>query len=452
MPKRNLIWVAVTTLVALGAIAVSRQKTPVADIDAQVFAPLIQVHRLAQRHYYEDVPSRATTEAIRGYLQGLDPYCRYIPADKTEQLDQLLDGRRMGLGIHYTLDGAKVVVLGPVVGGPAQRAGLRGGDEILAIDGQAMEKPTRAFVDELLAGPEGAQAKLLVRRPDGTQEPLRIPREVYAIETVTGLCRSADGRWNYLLDGPNRIAYVRISEFASLTSQELEQVLRWIGGQNINSLVLDLRDNPGGPLAEAVETADLFIPDGLIIMTKGLHSPKQIYAAHRERTYSDIRLVVLVNGQTASAPKVVAGALKRHSRAILVGQTTHGKDVIQTAFPLGNGLGKVTLTTARYYFDDDDGPTPPPAPGSGIAPHRVVELSDAVQAKLKDLRYRMEVEPCAGIQGGGPTTKPAAEAATSRPAGPDTLETWLQLDTQLAEALRLLRTPQTMAAAEDSRP
>lgn len=495
MPKRNLLWVAVIVAVAVVAITLTRSTPPVISESGEgTFAGLVRVHNLASRYYYDNVPPDAPVGAIRGYLQALDRYCIYVPPEKQDSLERLINGQREGVGLHYVIDGPLVRVVGPMDKSPALQAGIQAGDVILAVGEDRLLEPTRELVDERLSGKAGTKVTLRIQRPDGSRATVTLLRQVYNIETVTGLSRDSDGRWQYMVAPESHIAYVRISEFATLTSESLDNVLRPLVRDGVEALVLDLRDNPGGPLLEAVGVADHFIETGLIVMTRGMHSGDERHMAHRDRTYEDLRLAVLVNAATASAPEVVAGALKQHRRAVLVGTRTFGKDVVQMPFDLGEGLGKITLTTARFYFEDPDeadqtpatAPAPKPtgnspstrpsdddtstapaasrpakvagstrpqaprpadpsrpaeparagrAPTGGIAPHVLVELDPQAQTELRLLRYRIEVMPPPA------TTRPAetqrAEADYER---------LLAVDRQLSKAVDLLRTPQAIEA------
>lgn len=498
MPKRNLLWVAVIVAVAVVAITLTRSTPPViSESGEETFAGLARVHNLATRYYYDNVPPDAPLGAIRGYLQALDRYCIYVPPEKQDSLDRLINGQREGVGLHYVIDAGLVRVVGPMADSPSLQAGIQAGDVILAIGDDRLLEPTREMVDDRLSGKADTKVTLRIERPDGSRATVPLLRQVYNIETVTGLSRDSDGRWQYMVDPEYRIAYVRISEFATLTSESLDNVLRPLVRDGVEALVLDLRDNPGGPLLEAVGVADHFIENGLIVMTRGMHSGDERHMAHRDRTYTGVRLAVLVNASTASAPEVVAGALKQHRRAVLVGTRSFGKDVVQMPFDLGEGLGKITLTTARFYFEDpdeaektpatapakkptgnltatrpaeapatspsDDEPSTAPAttrpakvagstrpadpsrlaepvragrtPTGGIAPHVLVELDPEAQAELRLLRYRIEVMPPPA------TTRPAemqrAEADFER---------LLAVDRQLSKAIDLLRTPQAIEA------
>ena len=470
MPKRNLVWMALTVVVALLAVWLTRVK-PLAQPpprDVGPLAPLIEIHKLASNHYIDPVPDTALAGAIRGYLGQLGPYCQYVRPEKLSALSRTFHGQRCGLGLRYVIDNGTVRIVGAVAASPAGEVDIRPGDVLLGVDDRALVRATRRDVDECLDGPEGQRVSLLIDRA-GTPRAVDVVRRVYSVETVTGLYRRQQGSWQFLVSPASRLAYVRIGEFAEGTGKSFDEAMRAGVQGGLDGLVLDLRDNPGGPLREAVEVADRFLASGLIVMTYGRDGPQHRHMAHAESTFPAAPVVVLVNGRTASAPEVVAGALKRHRRAVLVGTPTFGKNVIQQPFNLGRGMGRVMLTTARYCFSEPAAPAatraaetdragrPPveamttaPA-GCGKKPARVVPDvivdmdADTAQA-LRTLRYRMEVMP-PRPQASRPADDPASQPAAPVPVPAQAqLAELLALDRQLAVAVELLKQPQAIAA------
>jgi carboxyl-terminal processing protease len=459
MPKRNLIWIA--AIIALALLAVWLAKPPPKETGP--FEPLIQIDHLAREYYVETPPKDAILGAIRGYLRELDPFCRYIQPEWPQYLDRIVQGRRCDLGLHYVIEGGQVRILGAMPDSPSLQAGVRGGDVLLAVNSIRIDSPTRRKVDELLDGPENQVVPLLVRRgqEELTLRPLRLP---YSVETVTGICRQRDGQWVYWIDPDARIAYVRIAEFATGTADAFDAVATALTREELAGLVLDLRDNPGGPLREALEVVDRFVDSGLVLLIRGRDGEERLMA-RADRALGRMNIVVLVNGQTVSAPEVVAGAMKQHRRAVLVGERTFGKNVIQKPFELGMNMGTVMLTTARYYFSESaatqpqsrptsrgvggsgEGPGSPGVPpngrgDAGIAPDLTVEQGATDIEALRSLRYFAEALPA-------PTTRPTTRPSTrpsSQPAAPPELAKIMRLDRQLAKAVDLLRSPEAMAA------
>lgn len=441
MPRRNLIWLLAIMAAALAVVWYCRSPAlpPAAEPD-RGFAALRAARRLAKEHYYLPMPEESAEQgALRGYLEALDPYCRYVPPDKADGLETIIHGRRTSVGLRCAVQDGQAVVVGPVYGSPAHRRGIQAGDILLAIGEQPLVNPTIEQVEALLDAPAGHAMSLTLRRDDA-EHVIRLESQTYEIETVVGLLRGPDGRWRFALDEPVRIGYVRIREFATLTPENLDETLRLLAheGEALAALVLDLRGNPGGPLPQAVGVADRFIDSGLIVATQGRDGISR-HMAHRDRTYASLPLAVLVDERTASAAELVAGALKEHGRAVLVGQTTMGKDLAQRPFSLGDGLGEVMLTTSRYFFrepTEDDLASPP---GRGVRPHVEVVMSAEASAALEQ-RWQLEdvVPP--------PSTAilPVARAEEEDPPSR------LAVDAQLAEAVRLLTDADAYKAATEA--
>lgn len=437
MPKRNLIWVGVVILVALAAIALTRTLQPPLRTE-QPFLLLQRVDQLARQNYPAPVPPEALEQAAEAYLQALDPWSQFIPPRRQEDLRRIVDGERVGLGLHYEIRGGQVRVVGAVPNSPAAGADLAPGETVLSIDRRILRNPTREAVDALLDGEAGEPVTLRVAALDDPDAPLReieLVRREYPVETVTGLYRDATGRWQFLVDEAYGIAYVRLREFTKTTGRELEAALASAEGTEVQAIVLDLRGNPGGPLPIGVDVADRFLESGLILVK---HSREGVdrYEAHRDRTHSRLRVVVLVDGHTASAAEVVAGSLQQHRRAMLVGEPTLGKNLIQTPFPLPDDMGTVMLTTGRYFFveppetqSDSAAATRDAAESASLQPDVLVELDEPARAELRELRYRMEVLPPRV-----PATQPAEPTAVQRD-----LSRWMEIDRPLGAALDLLR-------------
>ncbi len=472
MPKRNLIWVAITIGIAALAVWLAPRDAPLDTPrrkDVVPLQPLIRLHVLAREHYHEEVPTDVLAGAIDGYLRKLDPYCRYLPPDRPKLLGRIIHGRRCDLGIHFAIEGSagarKVRILGLRRGSPGFRAGLQPGDVVNAIDGQPIPADSmRLQIAARLDGKDGKTTKLtILRASEKKPREVEVECEAYPVETVTGLYRGPDGQWVGTLDEGGRIiAYVRINEFVSRSSNNpgtgvaFEEMLGPLVHEGIDGLVLDLRNNPGGPLLEAVDVADRFLSssdgDGMIVLTQGRTADDERHMAHDERTLPPMPVVVLVNAHTASAAEVVAGALKKHRRALLVGTPTHGKDTIQTPFRLGKKMGQVTLTTKRYHFVEpiesvdipekgDSGATPSVKrlrKPRRIEPDSLLSHDEETDETLARLRYRMEVMPVPAPRwDAGATTRPPDTA----PVGKTDLTKWLETDRQLARALQLLRKP-----------
>ncbi len=279
--------------------------------------------------------------AITGMVASLDPHSEFLDRSLLQDLQNTTSGQYGGLGIEVVMLDQSLTVIAPIDDSPAARAGVHAGDVITHIDGIAISGMQGRDPINALRGRAGTRAQLIIER-DNSATPLTFDLVREAIRV-----RSSEARW--LEPG---IAYARISVFQQRSAIELQDRLRKLLRQNSNNvrgLVLDLRDNPGGVLEAAVEVSDLFLQRGEIVSTRGRKSGVQdSYRAHEGDLLNDAPMIVLVDGGTASAAEIVAGALQDHHRAVIVGRRTFGKGSVQSIFPLNDGSA-VKLTTARYY-------------------------------------------------------------------------------------------------------
>ena len=298
-----------------------------------------QVYEVVQQNYAEPVnPDKAIYNgAIPGMLRVLDPHSNFFDPKSYAALREEQRGKYYGVGMQVGPRNNKVIVIAPFAGAPAYRAGIRPGDVIIAVDGKPTDNMSTSDVAELLKGPKGTAVKITVLR-EGSDKPLdftvvrdEIPR--YSVDV-------------HFLIRPG-IGYVHISGFQETTEHELRQALDEFG--DIHGLILDLRQNPGGLLSEGVGVADQFLKKGQVIVSHhGRASAEKIYKAAHGNGGKDYPLVVLVNRGTASAAEIVAGAIQDHDRGLIAGETTFGKGLVQTVYPLSENTG-LALTTAKYY-------------------------------------------------------------------------------------------------------
>jgi carboxyl-terminal processing protease len=242
-------------------------------------------------------------------------------------------------------------VMSPLFGSPAYEAGILAGDQILKIDGQATQGLSLKDAVERLRGKLGEPVTLTVLH-EGKKEPvdLTIVRAVIKVNTVLGDTRNADGSWNFFLQGRDRIGYLRITSFAENTADEMREALQWLVDHQMQGLILDLRNDPGGFLDKAVEICDMFIDSGVIVTTRRRHGEVcQTFEATGSGAHSGFPMAVLINKFSASASEIVAACLQDHNRAVLVGQRTFGKGTVQELIHLEAGQGVLKLTTASYW-------------------------------------------------------------------------------------------------------
>lgn len=299
-----------------------------------------QVYEVVQQNYAEPVsPDKAIYNgAIPGMLRVLDPHSNFFDPKAYAALREEQRGKYYGVGMQVGPRNNKVIVIAPFTGAPAYRAGIRPGDVIIAVDGKPTDNMSTSDVAELLKGPKGTTVKITMLR-EGSDKPLdfnvvrdEIPR--YSVDV-------------HFMIRPG-IGYIHVSGFQETTEHEVAAALDELG-PDLKGLILDLRQNPGGLLSEGVGVADKFLKKGQVIVSHhGRASAEKVYKAPHGNGGKEYPLVVLVNRGTASAAEIVAGAIQDHDRGLIVGESTFGKGLVQTVYPLSENTG-LALTTARYY-------------------------------------------------------------------------------------------------------
>ena len=300
---------------------------------------LTEIMEIVKKEYVEEVDyGKLLDGAIQGMLRSLDPYSSYLSPDMMKELEVETKGSFGGLGIEIGIKDGVLTVISPIEDTPAWRAGLKPGDKILKIDGEPTKGLSLMECVKRLRGPKGTKVTITIMR-EGFSEPkdFTIIRDIIKIKSV----KSRELEKGYL--------YVRIVQFQEQTAADLKAAISsYVQKEEIKGIVLDLRNNPGGLLDQAVEVSDLFRKEGLIVSVKARGGKEIVYEAKPKGTFPDWPLIVLVNHGSASASEIVAGALKQHHRAIIMGTTTFGKGSVQTIIPLEGGAG-LRLTTARYF-------------------------------------------------------------------------------------------------------
>ena len=317
--------------------------------------------------YVEPVNDRDLIEnAINGMLTGLDPHSSYMNAKAFRDMQVTTHGEFGGLGIEVTQENGFIKVITPIDDTPASRAGVKSGDLILALDGVTVQGLTLNDAVDRMRGAPNSRIKLQIKR-DGVDTPIELSmmREVIKIQVVKSHME------------PNNIAYIRLTGFNEQTDSGLRkayQTLKSQAGGNLRGVVLDLRNNPGGLLDQAVAVSDDFLDQGEIVSTRARNpDDSQRWNAKSGDMTDGLPLVLLTNGGSASASEIVAGALQDHRRAVVLGTRTFGKGSVQTVIPL-TGNGAMRLTTARYYT-----PSGRSIQGLGIAPDVEVAASRTEQ-------------------------------------------------------------------------
>ena len=377
----------------------------------ETFANILAI---VQRNYVKEVETeKLITGAIEGMLGSLDPHSSYLTGDAYRELQTETEGRFGGLGLEITVRNGVLTVISPIEGTPAARAGVQPGDQVVGIDDRSTEELGLADAVKRLRGPKGSSVTISVRR-EGQEKLLKftIVRDVIEISSV---------RAHVLESG---FLYARIAQFQDRTSENLRAALakEQPGGESIKGFVLDLRNNPGGLLNQAVGVSDLFLDSGLIVYTNGRQDQqKQKFSASRENSRTGFPMVVLVNGGSASASEIVAGALQDHKRALILGTKTFGKGSVQTILPLG-GRSALRLTTAEYFT-----PNGRSIHDIGIQPDIVMDRSTPPSPSGT------------GTQAKSSETPPASESPAQGSVAPDSTVQRLKSDPQVERALELLK-------------
>jgi carboxyl-terminal processing protease len=349
-----------------GEVSSNRDRGALPWQEASLFA---EVYERIKRDYVDEVDDHALMEkAIRGMVAALDPHSAYLDSEEFDEIRLSTMGSYPGVGIEVAPSEGMVKILRPIDGSPAQRAGLRAGDQIVRIDGTDIGADLAGAIARM-RGVSGSVVTLSIRR-EGNPEILDFALRRAQVEVHSVLAQSLEPGFGYL----------RITTFSETTAQDLAEAISRLKRDNpdgIEGLVLDLRNNPGGVLEAGVAVADDFLSSGVIVTADG-RTPEARFRmdASRGDLLSGAPLVVLVNGGSASASEIVAGALRDHGRALLVGRKTYGKGSVQTVLPLSRG-GAVKLTTSRYFT-----PSGTSIHGKGIVPDVVEEGPGEAPAEL----------------------------------------------------------------------
>lgn len=364
---------AALILLALSPFTGARAADPAVDEQARaqgipvtelrVFAEVMERIRAA---YVEDVDDTTLLRsAIRGMLNELDPHSAYLTPDQLKDLQASTSGEFGGLGIEVTMENGLIRVVSPLDNTPASEAGIRAGDLILKIDDTFVKGLTLSEAVDMLRGEPGSEVRLQVLgKEDDNPHTVTLERARISIESV---------RHEMLEPG---YGYLRITQFQNNTAMDVKKALAAMKEKELNGLILDLRNNPGGVLGAAVQVADSFLKEGMIVYTEGrLEESRSNFTASAGDLLNGLPLIVLVNGGSASASEIVAGALQDQGRALVVGRRTFGKGSVQTVLPL-HGERALKLTTARYYT-----PKGRSIQAEGIKPDIEVEVASVELAR-----------------------------------------------------------------------
>ncbi len=358
---------------------------------------LLDVLKYTEENYVEEVDKeKLLISAIKGMLKPLDPFTQLMEPDVYKELKVETEGQFGGLGIRIAIRDEWLTVITPLPGTPAYKAGILPNDKIIKIEGESTYGITIEEAVKKLRGTPGTKVTITIAR-EGVKDPIdfTITRDVIKIEVV-----------KYKMLQYN-IGYIGLYEFNNNSYDDMVKALSELKKKGMKSLILDLRNNPGGLLDQAVKIAKLFIGGNkLIVYTEGRRSPRKEYRADMTAPYEDIPIALLVNGGSASGSEILAGALQDNKRAILIGSRTFGKASVQSVIDLGDGYG-LKLTTAKYYTPSgkcihrDENTKSTGTYTGGIVPDIVIDIPKEVEAKLYQQReeiYTPGQEPVSAIK------------------------------------------------------
>jgi carboxyl-terminal processing protease len=388
---------------------------------------------IVRKNYVEDVETKNLVNgAINGMLNSLDPHSAYLTPDLYKELQSDTQGRFGGLGIEITVKGGILTVVSPIEDTPAAKAGIQPGDQIFKIEDEFTKDMSLVDAVKKMRGLKGTKINLTIKR-EGVADLVEfsLVRDIIRVQSV----RSRNLEPGY--------GYIRLAQFQERSDRDLQRALEKFAAEKsgIKGLVLDLRNNPGGLLTQAVRVSDLFLESGMIVYTEGrIEAQKQKYFAQKDGTWTDFPVVVLVNGGSASASEIVAGALQDHKRAVVLGTKTFGKGSVQTILPLDDNSA-LRLTTARYFT-----PAGRSIQATGIVPDIVLDNASAVDGKPEPARRPGIREENLPGHLNNPQQSPNSQQEqldkerekqipSLAPTGDDTIDK----DTQLKRALDLLK-------------
>jgi len=343
--------VAVLGVAVLGATLALAQRSG----DLAFFDPLIDIKYLLDERYVESLDEEALQRgAIEGMLDVLDdPYTVYVPGADRDEFRKDLTGEYVGIGAQILMEDGWLTIVTPLEGSPAYRAGLMADDRVVEIEGESTFGKTADECVELLAGEEGTPVTITVER-DGERFEMTIVRDQIKTRSVKGFHRDPTDpeRWQFLVDPARRVAYLRLTQFTPGASAEVRAALQSVLDDGpVGGVILDVRDNPGGVLADAVAIVDMFIDEGVIVTTRGRSFEEEVRRATESTLVPDAPMLVMINDSSASASEVVAGALADHDRAIVLGARSFGKGSVQGVIPLpSTSSGAQLKITEQYYY------------------------------------------------------------------------------------------------------
>lgn len=370
--KKILIGAALVAAFAAGSMGLSQKVSALPMTAYESMKIFTDVVGIIQENYTDEVETKDLVyDAVKGMVTSLDPHSSFMTPEEYKEMQVDTKGTFGGIGIEIGVRNGALTVISPIEDTPAFKAGIQAGDRIIKIDDAFTKSMTLMQAVKLMRGKEGTSLTITIIRK-GLMEPLAVTlvRDIIQIKSV---------KFKQIEEG---FGYVRITQFQERTGDDLEKALVELGSREnkLRGLVLDLRNNPGGLLQQAVAVSDKFLDEGLIVYTKGrIEGQSMEFSARKEGTHPYYPIVVLINGGSASASEIVSGALQDHKRGVIIGTQSFGKGSVQTIMPLSDGSA-VRLTTSKYYT-----PSGRSIQAKGIEPDIVVGSEITGRLKEKDL-------------------------------------------------------------------
>jgi carboxyl-terminal processing protease len=371
--KIAVLIAAVSALIVIVGTGVQRRCAAEGGNDYESIEMFTDVLKIVQKNYVEEVDTKKLIYgAINGMLSSLDPHSSFLPPDMYKEMKIETKGSFGGLGIEITIKDGYLTVISPIEDTPAFRAGIKSGDQILKIEDKLTKDMSIIDAVKRMRGQKGSKITITIMR-EGFEKPknFTLVRDVIQVKSI---------KFKSLDDG---YGYIRLAQFQEKTDEDLIKALTALKKENggtLKGLILDMRNDPGGLLEQAVKVADHFIADGLIVYTEGRDPDSRMrFSARKGQKELGYPMVVLINGGSASASEIVAGALQDHNRAVVLGTQSFGKGSVQTIIPLSEDSG-LRLTTARYFT-----PKGRSIQAKGITPDIVVENLEITAAEKKDV-------------------------------------------------------------------
>ena len=427
--KRITLNIVLISLFVGGALFLSGSDGEVGADTKDVYKNIeifTEVLRQIEKSYVEpQEPQELIYGAIKGMVHNLDPHSSFMTKEEYRELMLETKGSFTGIGVEITVKDNVLTVVSPIEGTPAYKVGMKAGDKIIKIENTRTKDMTLMEAVKKIRGPKGTKVNLTIMR-EGEAKPLEfsITRGVIPLISVR----------QYFLTP--EIGYVRISNFQSKTVKDLSEALEEMEkGREIKGLVLDLRNNPGGLLSQAIEVSDLFLNSGLIVSTKGRVSSQNITAtAHTDKKPRTYPIIALINSGSASAAEIVAGALQDNKRALVLGTRSFGKGSVQTILPLSDGSG-LRLTTARYYT-----PSGKSIQSSGIVPDIELDFTPPNEKEKKDGGKFVREEDLEGHMANENVEEIAPVEKNNQMEKDRRVKMLLERDNQVRHAVELLKT------------